>query len=327
MLSANLNEIYFYSLRNSMKIKTLTLAITTAMFLGAGSMPAFSADTSKKTTAKAPAKSASKSSGKSVAKTKSAAVAGVAGIAGVSSIAAVAAMSQTPELDALNTSCAHELTQGSLPKAEEACNKALALAEKTAPNSKPLATAISHQASLFAAQDKPQEAEAAYKKALATYESALNPNHLAVATALSQLAGFYFLHERFAEAAPLYSRALAIDERALGSDHAEVAKDLYNLSTVNSLLGNYKDAEAQSQRCLKIREKVLAANDPAIVRTLDRMGENFALQGRMDEALRAYGLAVTASEKAHGADADETQICKTKLASVQSQLNGTSSTP
>ena len=154
------------------------------------------------------------------------------------------------------------------------------------------------------------------------YETALNPNHLAVATALSQLAGFYFLHDRHAEAVPLYNRALSIDERALGAEHPEVAKDLYNLATVNTLLGNYKDAEMQAQRSLQIRQKVLKANDPALVRTLDRMAENFALQGRLDEALRVYGLAVSASEKAHGADAEETRVCKAKFANVQSQLSG-----
>ena len=302
-----------------MKFKTLALplSIATALFVGTmASTPSIAAEPKSKTTAK--------SSGKSVTKTKTAAVAGAAGLVGVTGIAAVAAVSQTPELDALNTQCAQQLASGTdLKQTEDTCNKALSLAEKTAPNSKPLATAISHQASLFAAKGMTAEAESGYKKALATYEAALNPNHLAVATALSQLAGFYFVQDRYAEALPLYTRAYSIDERALGAEHPEVAKDLYNLATVNSLLGNYKDAEVQGQRCLSIRQKVLKANDPALVRTLDRMGENFVLQGRMDEALRVYGLAVNASEKSYGAEASETQAVKAKYASVQSQMSGT----
>lgn len=308
-----------------LKYAALPLAMTAALLLGATTMPGFAAEPTAKKQAKSTAKTTTKSTAKksSNKKTAGAVAAGAAGIAGVTSINAVAATSQTPELDGLNQDCASTVANQQLTQAEQACSKAIALAEKSVPNSKAHATAISNQAALFAAQGQPEVAEAGYKRALAMYEKALNPNHLAVATALSQLGGFYVSNDRYAEAEPLYKRALAIDERALGDKHPEVAKDLYNLSVVNSALGNFKDAEVQGQRCLDIRNKVLAANDPATIRILDHMAQQFALQGRQEEASRLYATAANASEKTYGPDAPQTQIFKVKLASTQSALSGT----
>lgn len=241
-----------------------------------------------------------------------------AAVAGYS-VASVVATSSAPAVEAANQRCLESVVAQQLAQAESLCVQAVGEAEKSAPNTKHHATAISNLASLLALQGKLIEAETDFKRALAMYESAMGPNHLSVATSLSQLAGFYYQHDRYAEAEPLYRRALNLDERALGADHPEVAKDLYNLGIVLALQGKHKEADAAHQRCLVVREKVLGTNDPAVARSLAGIGTNFAMEGRLSEAEKAFERATQISEAALGADHPETRYCRGWLDKVRTK--------
>lgn len=234
-------------------------------------------------------------------------------------IVTVAAVSSNPKAEAMNQQCSEALAAQQPARAEPLCQQALSEIEKTDPNSKHHANAISNMASLRAQQGDVPAAEAGFRRALAMYESVMGPNHLTVATSLSQLAGLYYQNDRYAEAEPLYRRALEVDERALGPDHPEVAKDLYNLATTLAQQGKAKEAEDMHQRCLVLREKILGSEDPAVARSLIAIAGGLAKEGRVEEAERAFQRAVKIDEQALGADHPETRYARTWLARLQAQ--------
>ena len=71
-------------------------------------------------------------------------------------------------------------------------------------------TALGYLGLVYQALNRPVEAEAHFKRAVALKEKALGPDNIDVADALLQLAEFYRLIARNLEAEPLYVRAFAI---------------------------------------------------------------------------------------------------------------------
>jgi tetratricopeptide (TPR) repeat protein len=73
-------------------------------------------------------------------------------------------------------------------------------------------------------QERYDEAEALYKRALAIREKALGPEHPDVAMLLSDWATSYEAQGRSEDAELLYVRALSIREKALGTDHKDARR-------------------------------------------------------------------------------------------------------
>ncbi len=77
---------------------------------------------------------------------------------------------------------------------------------------------------------KNDEAEAAYRRALAIDEKLFGPNDRAVASPLTFLAALYHDQGKFAEADPFYRRALALEERTLGPDNPNTSEAALGLA-------------------------------------------------------------------------------------------------
>ena len=101
---------------------------------------------------------------------------------------------------------------------EEQQRHALAEATELA-NSKLVARASNHLATLLKDTDRLEEAEPLVRRALAISEAASGRHHPTVAVALNNLAMLLKGTNQFEEAEPLMRRALAIDEAAFGEQH------------------------------------------------------------------------------------------------------------
>ncbi len=128
----------------------------------------------------------------------------------------------------------------------------------------------------YAAKGNWLEAEAVFKRALATSERLGGPEHPAVADSLSRLAALYaspvarvMLPNRIEQAESLLQRALAIRQKALGPEHPAVAETLSDLAALYRSQGKYSQAEPLLQRALAIREKTLGLSRPTAARSLE----------------------------------------------------------
>ncbi|MCP6756856.1 tetratricopeptide repeat protein, partial [Klebsiella pneumoniae] len=74
------------------------------------------------------------------------------------------------------------------------------------------------------------DAEALFKRVLASNEKTLGPDSPEVADALFNLATIYWIQNRVGEVEPLLKRTMAIREKAFGPDHPAVAHALNNLA-------------------------------------------------------------------------------------------------
>jgi CHAT domain-containing protein/tetratricopeptide (TPR) repeat protein len=184
-----------------------------------------------------------------------------------------------------------------------------------------------------------QQAEAAYKRALALRERHLGQDHALVAEALSLLGEAYRRAGRFAEAEPRMLQALSIWQKTpsahqrdiflalnnLGStywnlDRQEDAERLYlravemstneadkattlnNLATVYIRLGRHADAEKKLQSALSMREKTVGPEHSDLLQTLSNLAVANRNLGRSTEA-EAYSLrAVRIAEKSFGSE-------------------------
>ncbi|HLJ97817.1 MAG TPA: tetratricopeptide repeat protein [Gemmataceae bacterium] len=93
---------------------------------------------------------------------------------------------------------------------------------------------LSHLAGVYRVQGRYRQAEALYRRALATAEKTFGRHDLEVATLLNNLAVLYKYTASFSEAGRLYLRALAITMKVLGPEHAEVARRSFSGQTIST---------------------------------------------------------------------------------------------
>jgi ankyrin repeat protein len=104
------------------------------------------------------------------------------------------------------------------------------------------------------AENRPVEAEAAWRAALADAEH-LGPDDPHLFPPLDRLGNLYQTQGRPAEAEPLLRRALAMRERLLGAEDPDVALSLDSYAGVLRKLGRTAEAEQLETRARAIREK------------------------------------------------------------------------
>ena len=108
------------------------------------------------------------------------------------------------------------------------------------------AYALSALASVYLAQEKYDEAEGLFRRALVIREQVQGDDHPDVAQALTHLSVVYTLQAKFGEAEVLLRRALAIQQRALGDNDITVATTLGFLAL--TCLAQGKDQEGYALR-------------------------------------------------------------------------------
>ncbi|MCB2154582.1 tetratricopeptide repeat protein [bacterium] len=101
-------------------------------------------------------------------------------------------------------------------------------------------------------QDKDEEAEEAYKKSIAIYDSISQDTRGRRASPTYNLALLYEYHDRAEDAERCFMQCLAMEEGELGPDHPEVAATLRSIATFYRNLGRDAEAEEFDQRATNI---------------------------------------------------------------------------
>jgi tetratricopeptide (TPR) repeat protein len=108
-------------------------------------------------------------------------------------------------------------------------------------------------------ENKAEEAQVLYERALATREKTLGENHLLTAASLNDLGNALYSQGKYEEARPLYERALAIREEQLDEGDPATGTGLSNLGNLLYMQGKYEEARPLYERALAICEKKLQA--------------------------------------------------------------------
>jgi len=123
-----------------------------------------------------------------------------------------------------------------------------------------IATTLCNLAWLYHENQRLEEAERNYRKALDLYHESYGRNHEYVATALNNLGSLYREMGQFRVAAHSILRALEINRNLFGEENAQTAATLNNLGAVCESLEFRKRAEVLYRRAYVIFRNTLGPN-------------------------------------------------------------------
>jgi CHAT domain-containing protein/Tfp pilus assembly protein PilF len=174
-----------------------------------------------------------------------------------------------------------------LPKAEDYIRRALAMRQKLAPGTSPVAESLQLLALVVKAAGRPAEGEEYLRQALAILEKS-DPQSLYVALTLQTLGSFAQDAGDLGRAEEYYRRGLAIGEKHPPSIQG-VALNLSALGGVALARGDFQKAEEYYRRALAVRE-IIAPNSVGVARNLNMLAEVVWRQGDLVQAEK-YGLS------------------------------------
>ncbi|KAN0067790.1 TPR-like protein [Elaphomyces granulatus] len=155
---------------------------------------------------------------------------------------------------------------------------------------------------LYANQDKLDESEKMYQRALQGYEKAWGPDHMSTLDTVNNLGLLYADQGKLDEAEKMYQRALQGKEKALGAGHTSTLHEVNNLGMLYDSQGKLDEAEKMYQRALQGKEKAWGPDDMSTLDTVNNLGILYANQGKLDEAEKMYQRALQGKERALGPD-------------------------
>jgi len=134
------------------------------------------------------------------------------------------------------------------------------------PNNVALAALYSNMGQVYRFQERYEEAERAYRKAIDMWTAARGATHPYVGSGLMNLAAFEHERGRDHAAEDLYRRAADILDRGLGADSLQTLVARNELGEVLRAEKRYVASEQLSRATLPLLQKLLPANDPRVVR-------------------------------------------------------------
>ncbi|KAN0067930.1 HET domain containing protein [Elaphomyces granulatus] len=155
---------------------------------------------------------------------------------------------------------------------------------------------------LYDYQDKLDEAEMMYQRALQGYEKAWGPDHTSSLDTVNNLGLLYGKQGKLDEAEKMYQRALQGYEKAWGPNHTSTLNTVHNLGGLYEDQGKLDEADKMYQRALQGKEKALGPDHTRTLHTVHNLGLLYANQGKLDEAEKMYQRALQGKEKALGPD-------------------------
>src|SRR5262249_28287893 len=155
---------------------------------------------------------------------------------------------------------------------------------------------------VFAQQrDRNDEALAADRRALASYERAFGAADPRVAGVLGNMGRVLYALGRDEEAAAYFERAAAGTERALGSGHPRAGDWFISLGMARASQGRLEESDATLQRALAIYRDSTGERHRSAAYALVALGNLRRLQGRTDEALALLQRALALQTELLGA--------------------------
>jgi CHAT domain-containing protein/tetratricopeptide (TPR) repeat protein len=185
-----------------------------------------------------------------------------------------------------------------------------AVSAGSGPDSVDVARAASWLAIALQALNRPAEAEALLKHALAIDEAAFGKQHPFTGIDLARLAEVLNTEGLYEEAEPLLRRALDIQQTA-------AYLNLY--AQVLQRLGRYAEAEQFYQRALQINEATLGSQDTDTLGTRNNLASLLRAQGRYPAAETLMRDVLRATEARFGPDDFHTAIALNNLAGLLDQ--------
>jgi tetratricopeptide (TPR) repeat protein len=177
---------------------------------------------------------------------------------------------------------------------------------------------------LYSDQDKLDEAEKMYERALQGYEKALGPDHTSTLDTVNNLANLYSDQGKLDEAEKMYERALQGNEKALGPDHTSTLMTVNNLATLYSDQGKLDEAEKMYERALQGYEKALGVESIATyvpaLNTNWGLGSLFQCRGDLAKARMMYSKALVGYEKVVGHGHPRCQTLREILEDLDTEL-------
>jgi Flp pilus assembly protein TadD len=162
-------------------------------------------------------------------------------------------------------------------------------------------------------QHRDDEAERAYREAIADLESKFGPEHEMVTSTWNNLAILLDRTGRVAQADSIYQRVIVIDERKFGKDHPNVGRTLTNLSLLRCSHGEPSSGLPMVQRALAIASKDAPPDGWYLAATRSAVGVCLTAAKRYPEAEASFVQALQVFEKALGRSHWRTDSTRSRL--------------
>ncbi len=150
---------------------------------------------------------------------------------------------------------------GNYGRAEQLRRRAYELA-RTSGSQEDAIRALHHLGVACQVRGKHQEAEQAYREALAFWSSRQTPDRVELGALWNNLGSLYGHTSRLPEAVSCFERALETWRGLIRPDHPYIARVLMNLATANWKLGRRERAQSGFEQALRLAESELGPYHP-----------------------------------------------------------------
>ncbi len=171
-------------------------------------------------------------------------------------------------------------------------------------------------------QTRYDKGEDYYQRMIAVDIDALGPNHPSVANDLNGLAQLYIHQKHYAQAEPLLIRAYEIYKQVYGLDNLLTINAAVSYAMVESRLNKAAEAEAL-YRVILAHSQSLGPKSIETARVLNNLAHLYFSQGKMQDALTYYKLALASTERAVDPSSPLLAACLQDYAKVLRALNQT----
>ncbi|HEY9787539.1 MAG TPA: tetratricopeptide repeat protein [Candidatus Obscuribacterales bacterium] len=208
--------------------------------------------------------------------------------------------------------------QGNYAEATSLYLKAIAILEKSFPDSQLLAANYHNLAVVFEDQGKWSDAESLLKKAVAAFDKSLGEDHPQTKSVLASLGTFYSEQGRFLEAEPLLRRAAELPEGRAGALEPIERERLLKLAYVLDREGKTEESDALFEKALAGLNKDKDP-DPADAVVFKEAGKFLARRARFEEAIGLLEKALHSQERALGRKSPDVADTLVELASIYAE--------
>ena len=182
-------------------------------------------------------------------------------------------------------------------EAEHNFRKALSEAEKFSDEDLRLSRTLTGLAKSLCAQDKHDESDELYKRALEIDERIHGESALNLEEDLDNFARHYLMQGKFTEVEDLYEYVLASWEQSLGPSHPAIARCLNDLAVVYCRQGKCDEAEPFYDRAIDILRKDRLPRPKQLATTLQNLASLHDMNDRHEQAAILYEEAIEILEQ------------------------------
>lgn len=175
---------------------------------------------------------------------------------------------------------------------------------------------LNHRGALRQSQERPVDAEADYRAALALYVELRDPEHVNNALIMENIAGALFNQGRLDEGVEQMLEAMALSSKVWGNSHPSTIKSRMNLSLLRQAQGKLEEAEADVKKAIADAEEVLGLGHPVTLNGLTYLALVQQKSKQLAQAEATMRTIVKRRTDAHGSGHLEVARARLDLARV-----------